>query len=165
MRMSSMVWVFPTLVLLFVSTALLAPSPSPPAQTVVQPAETAAISIRILFGELQSATRVYDGSLTLSQGKVARLLPFRFFREDAVAGTASWKLTTKRVPFENRNGRPSSVAGGGPVLNIVPAGITAVLDAPASARVTVQTAQGNFEFSLGELNFGQVRTFLEGDAT
>ena len=165
MRMRSLVWIIPpSLLVLFVFAALLNPSPQP-VQAVAQPAETAAISIRILFGELQGATRVYDGSLTLSQGKVARLLPFRFFREDAVAGTASWKLTTKRVPFENRNGRPSTVAGGGPVQNIVPAGITAVLDAPQSARVTVQTAQGNFEFSLGELNFGQIRTFLDGDAT
>src|SRR6185503_14202408 len=105
------------------------------------------------------------GSLTLSQGKVALLLPFRFFREDSIAGTTSWKLTTKRAPFDNRNGRPFSVTGGGAAQNIVPAGITAVLDAPEGARVTVQTVQGNFEFGLGELNFGQVRTFLEGDAT
>jgi hypothetical protein len=135
------------------------PEPAPLPQP--QPAGTAAV--RIVFGETQSATRVYDGSLSVSSGSVIRLEPYRFFQNDAIAGADSWKLTLKRVAFESRSGRPNSVAGGGPAMNVVPAGITATLAAPETARVSVRTTQGNFEFVLGELRHGSPRTFLEGD--
>ena len=90
------------------------PAPAPVPQP--QPAGTAAV--RIVFGETQSATRVYDGSLSVSSGSVVRLEPYRFFQNDAVTGADSWKLTLKRVAFENRSGRPNSVAGGGPSMNV-----------------------------------------------
>src|SRR5207247_1307961 len=122
-------------------------------------------SVRILFGETQSATRVYDGSLSLSSGSVVRLVPYRFFQGDAITGSDSWKLALKRVAFDNRDGRPNSVAGGSPAQNVVPAGVTATLSAPESARVTVRTTQGNFEFVLSDLRYGEARSFLDGDAT
>src|SRR5881628_2656604 len=122
--------------------------PSPVAGPSPQPPSSENASVRILFGETQSATRVYDGSLSLSSGSVVRLVPYRFFQGDAITGSDSWKLTLKRVAFDNRDGRPNSVAGGAPAQNVVPAGVTATLSAPESARVAVRTAQGNFDFVL-----------------
>src|SRR5262245_51415842 len=127
--------------------------------------EDGTIGLRIIFGQQQTSARNYDGSLALSQGSVVRLTPFRFFRGDALAGTDRWTLTLKRIPFDNRSGRPNSVAGGGPAQNIVPAGITATLAAPETARVTVRTNQGTFEFGLGELKAARTLEFLDGDVS
>src|SRR5437867_2544055 len=134
-------------------------------QVATLPVDEGAISVRIVFGDTQTAARVYDGSLNLTQGRVVRFLPFRLFRDDAIGPDNSWKITLKRVQLDNRNGRPNSVAGGTPAQNVVPAGITAVLAAPESTRVVVRTAQGNFDFSLAEIPYGRVRTFLDRDVT
>src|SRR5262245_37640122 len=151
------------LVLASLAFTLLNQAPVQPARPPA-PIEDGTISLRIIFGQRQSAERNYDGSIAVSQGSVVRLAPFRFFRDDAVAGADSWRLTLKRIPFENRSGRPNSVAGGGPAQNIVPAGITATLAAAETARVTVRTTQGTFEFSLRELS-ARTLNFLDGDAS
>src|SRR5437867_1841138 len=147
------------------SAALLRQSPQRTSQTTTVASDEGTISVRIVFGDTQTATRVYDGGLSLSQGSVVRLLPFRLFRDDAIAPDNSWKITLNRIQLDNRNGRPNSVAGGAAAQNIVPAGFTAVLAAPESARVVARTAQGNFDFALAEIPYGRVRTFLDGDVS
>jgi hypothetical protein len=135
------------------------PAPSPAAQV----SEEELTSIRIMFGENQAAPRTYDGNVRLSQGRVVRLIPYRFFRGDAVTGPDSWKLTTKRVNFENRDGRPSSVAGGAVPQNIVPAGITAVIAAPPNARITLRSAEQGLDIGIGDFKLGDCKPLPGSD--
>lgn len=134
-------------------------------QASAQPADEGLTSILVLCGELQSAPRKYDGSVQLSQGRVVKLIPYRLFGDDAMVAPESWKLTTKRVVFENRSGRPTSLAGGGAPQNIVSAGIIAVVSAPGSAQVKISVAEKTVNFSLEALQSGQVVTALDGDVT
>jgi hypothetical protein len=152
------------LVLASLAITLLNQAPVQPARTPA-PVEDGTVSLRIIFGQQQMTERNYDGSLAVFQGSVVRLTPFRFFRDDALVGSDSWRLTLKRVPFESRSGRPNSLASGGPAQNVVPAGITATLASTTdTTRVTVRTTQGNFEFSLRDLG-ARALDFLDGDVS
>ncbi|MBI3697268.1 MAG: DUF3604 domain-containing protein, partial [Acidobacteria bacterium] len=120
-------------------------------------------SFRIVFGERQEAERNYSGSLSVSEGKVISLSPWRFFRGDQIQGNSAWKLEIKRGVLETQPDKPRSLAGGGPPQSVIPAGVVATVEAPGAARVEVKTAQGNFAFPLAEVRSGM--TFLGGDVT
>src|SRR5262245_14090063 len=75
-------------------------------------------SFRIVFGEKQGRSLDYSGSISLSEGKVVGLKPWRFFGGDAAQGVDQWKLTTKRSLFESQpdQPRPLSTPGQMPML-------------------------------------------------
>src|SRR5437867_1320293 len=147
------------------ATTLARKSWPKPARTFPQSRAAPAIGVRIIFGESQSATRLYDGSLSISSGSLVRLVPYRFFQQDSIVGSNSWKLVLKRLQFDNRGGPPTSVAGGAAAQNIVPAGITATLLAPETASLKVHSAAGSFEFVLQDLPYGRLLRFLDDDVT
>ncbi|MCP5115015.1 MAG: hypothetical protein GY953_29650 [bacterium] len=126
-------------------------------------AAAAPMSFRILFGENQERLADYSGSVSLSQGRVLRTTPWRFFKDDAVEGTNSWKLQLKRTVFENQPDEPRPFNSGGPLENIVPAGVDVTVDAPESATARVTTQAGDFEIALRELRPDRVLRFLDGD--
>lgn len=132
------------------------------AQTGVPPART---GITITFGEKQEATFDYSGNLSLSEGRVETLIPWRFFGGDALQGADGWKLVTRRGNFENQPDRPVPISTPGPVQNIIPKGVTAIVDAPPSSTATVRTAHGTFTFRLDELSGGRILNFEGGDVT
>ena len=55
------------------------------------------LSFRIVFGERQERLEDYSGSLTLSQGKVVNVMPWRLFQEDTVNPDGTWKVHVKRI--------------------------------------------------------------------
>ena len=132
------------------------------AQTAV-PAVRAAFSIT--FGEKQEQVTDYSGTLTLTEGRVIELIPWRFFGDDQLNGANGWKLTTRRQNFENQPDKPTPIASPGQVQNIVPKGVTAVVEAPAPASATIQTARGRFTFTLESLRTGAILDFNGGDVT
>jgi hypothetical protein len=137
---------------------------TPPAPLEAQAAPAGnAISFRIVFGEKQERPKDYSGSLSLSEGKVAAMTPWRFFGDDALTGQAEWKLHLKPANFENQPDRPRPLSTPGPVMNIVPAGVNVTVEAPDTATVRVRTAQGQFEFPLRSLSSGAVQWFENAD--
>jgi hypothetical protein len=125
--------------------------------------DATAVSVRIVFGEKQESTRDYSGSVSVSQGRVLAIKPWRFFGSDAVDGISGWKLQLKYAVFESQPDRPRPLSTPGPPQNIVPAGVTVTLQAPPTAVVRVATAQGSFEVPLRDLFAGTVRWFMDGD--
>src|SRR5579862_7931029 len=83
---------------------------------------TGLTSFRIVFGEKQEGSLDYSGSISLSDGQLVRLTPWRFFGGDAVNSPNQWKLTIKKSQFESQpdQARPLSTPGQMPLL--VPAG-------------------------------------------
>src|SRR5713226_5691733 len=70
-------------------------SQSAPLQSGAAPA-AGLTSFRIVFGERQESSLDYSGSISLSEGKIVRLEPWRFFGGDAVQEPNQWRLTIKR---------------------------------------------------------------------
>src|SRR5689334_7049078 len=119
-------------------------------------------SFKVTFGDLQESASDYSGSVSLTQGKVVRVTPWRFLRDNAVSGS-TWKLQLQRVAFENQPDMPRPIASPGQTQNIVPAGVVVTADAPAGAAVSIKTEQGNFDFRLQELRDGRLLSFRDGD--
>jgi hypothetical protein len=134
-----------------------APMPAP------GPLVDKALTFRIVFGERQEGLKDYSGSLTLSQGKVVNIMPWRFFREDTLSPQGTWKLHIKRIAFENQPDDPHLINTSEGVLNYVPAGLTVTVEAPPTAMANVHTAQGDFRFALQELAAGRALSFRDGD--
>ena len=125
--------------------------------------QSPSVSLRVTFGELQERQKDYSGSISVSQGQVEQLRPWRFEQDDTIEG-AEWKLSLKLVPFENQPNDPRHMAADARTMHVPPAGLTAVVSAPGSATVRIETAQGEFSFSLSEAVPGRTLRFLAGDA-
>src|SRR4051794_26870865 len=93
--------------LLAVTVLSLKWSRSAPLQKQAAPA-AGLISFKVTFGDLQETAADYSGSVVLAQGKVVRITPWRFLREDSVSGSA-WKLKLQRMNFENQPDMPRSI--------------------------------------------------------
>lgn len=119
------------------------------------------LSFWVVFGLKRQAPLDYSGSVLLSEGKVLRVEPWRFFGDDAMEGSARWKLTIKAAAFENQPDKPTQ----GGVKNTVPAGIVVTVEAPPSAEARIRTAQGDFEFGVRELDSSRVLQFRDGDVS
>jgi len=128
-------------------------------------APAARTAVRITFGERQERETDYSGTLALSDGRVAELIPWRFFGQDQLQGASGWKLFTRRGNFENQPDKPQPISTPGQTQNIVPKGITAVLEVSAAANVTLQTARATYTFRLDELRGNRVLAYEGGDVT
>jgi len=128
-------------------------------------APTARAAVSITFGEKQERVTDYSGSIALTEGRVTELIPWRFFGEDALDGASGWKLVTRRGNYENQPDKPQPISTPGATQNIVPKGVTAVMDAPSTANATIRTAHGDYTFRLDSLNGGSVLEFAGGDVT
>ena len=126
-------------------------------------APAARTAIRITFGEKQERETDYSGTISLSQGRVAELIPWRFYGTDAIEGDTGWTLVTGRANLENQPDQPRPLATAGAEQNIVMKAVSAVLDAPATANVTVETRRGAYRFGLDALQNGRTLTFEDGD--
>src|SRR5579884_1414216 len=121
------------------------------------------LSLRVVFGYRRTAVKPYSGSMSVTGGSLRRLQPWRFLQDDAITGPDSWKLTVKRIVFENQPDAPNQMSAGGPApLNIVPAGVIATIDA-GSSSAEFRTDQGNFTVPVRELVYGRELWYLDGD--
>ncbi len=135
---------------------------SAPIQAPAVPADNT-ISFRIVFGEKQERTEDYSGSVSLTEGRVVNLTPWRFFDGNALEGNSGWKLQIKRIAFENQPDQPRPMDTTEQALNLVPAGVVVTVEAPITATAHVRTAQGNFDIPLQDLEYGRVLSFRDGD--
>ncbi|MDQ2946780.1 MAG: hypothetical protein M3Y27_12680, partial [Acidobacteriota bacterium] len=134
----------------------------PRAAAAAPPSPTA---IRITFGEKQERETDYSGTVTLSEGRVIELIPWRFFGDDRVNGPSSWTLHTRRANMETQPDQPRPISTPGPNRSLVPKGISMVVDAPASSSATVQTRRATYTFRIGDLNSGRLLILEDGDVT
>src|ERR1041385_8603178 len=82
-------------------------------------APAARTAVRITFGELQERASDYTGTIEVSPGTVAEIIPWRFFGDDQVRGTNGWKITTRRANFENQPDKPVPIETPGQMQNVV----------------------------------------------
>ena len=143
-----------TLQLLLLGCLMATLGPLPAAETV---------SVRIRFGLLDSKETVWDGSATVSNGKLLQARDWYPRPENTVEADGSWQLSTHKGvnynwrAYENLPDRRVNVYYWTP-------GVVLDIEAAAGAEVRVSTAQGDFRFSLSDVRLGVPLDFLDGAA-
>jgi hypothetical protein len=146
--------------------------------------------VRIRFGLTDKEATEWDGSVSVSPGKVVALSGWRFEQGDQASGTTGWQAATRGAvdtrtnaqkakakaaanPDANGNqkakGKGKGAAAkakakaGANIAGLADNGVLLTLtDVTESSLVTVKTAQGNFEFKLSDIPYGKYIEKLDG---
>jgi len=117
-----------------------------------------AVGYRILLGLGDKQPTVWDGKISVSEGRVVSIQGWRFAETDSTDYRKRWKAST-------RHGVPTAAARqrGQKRGAIEENGVTVEVTAKsANTRFDVETAQGDFSFALGDVPYGETKTFLDG---
>ena len=111
-----------------------------------------AVAFRVLLGVGDREPATWDGSVTVTPGRVLSIQGWRFAGEDSTDSRSSWKASTRRsIPL-----------GAKKATGVVLEKGVIIAASDEAARFEVKTAQGNFSFSAGEIPFGEEKPFLDG---
>jgi hypothetical protein len=132
---------------------------------------------RVRFGLTDDGNTRWDGTVSVSPGKVASISGWRFQEDDAVEGITGWKASTRPLTIRRTNnpqkgqqqnqqqatkkkkGKAAAAASGVMADNGV---ILHLVDVTEASVVTVKTAKGDFDFKLSDVAYGKVIEKLDG---
>lgn len=118
----------------------------------------AEVGLRIRFGLNDKSNTTWDGTVTVSSGRVARISGWRFEQQDKADGVKGWKAATRPITQQRRNSgkgkRNAPIAENGVIV--------ALTDVADDTVVKVSTGPGDFEFALSEVPHGKFIERLEG---
>lgn len=123
--------------------------------------------VLLLLGAGDKESTVWDGSVSVSRGKVLETTGWRFERTDRIVSTNEWKCSTREAAFYGRANTNRKKAATrlaqrvkGPMQdNGV---LIRLADVDESAEVRVSTRQGDFAFKLGDVPYGRRAELLSG---
>jgi len=121
------------------------------------------IGVRIRFGLKDQAPTKWDGTITVSPGRVERIDGWRFQDGDQVQGTGGWKASSRPLSVRRSNNpkKTAKARGGGGTM--ADNGVLLLLTGVSEASVVkVATAQGNFDFKLADIGYGKFVEKLDG---
>lgn len=124
------------------------------------------VTLLITLGLKANSDERWDGSVGVAGGEIVSLEGHHFSRDDVVLEGHSWKCSARRdelPPLSNihyTEMRP----GSRPQVLFHPVGLYLTLQNRDESRVSVTTAQGNFEFLLSKINESR-ELFLAGRAS
>jgi len=133
------------------------------------------VGVRIRFGLKDESNTKWDGTATVSPGRVTAITGWRFEQTDAVDGTTGWTASTRPLTVRAggrtnnaqkqgkqaaKQGKKGKQAGGG-ILgdNGVFLQLADVTDASV---ISVKTAAGDFIVPLSEIPYGKFTERLDG---
>jgi hypothetical protein len=139
--------------------------------------------LHIALGLTDEEQSVWEGDVQVSAGKLIKLEIIQASRDSTVEGS-KFRVRPAQAAGKKKAGQKKAKQTDQPQkaakqekkkkkkqaqaaadVALVPARVRAILDAPANARITVNTSQGNFSFALAELMLGSEQTFLENRAS
>ncbi|MEO7677970.1 MAG: hypothetical protein ABIV39_14520, partial [Verrucomicrobiota bacterium] len=133
------------------------------AVTFAWPVLASDIGVRIRFGLTDQAPAKWDGSISVSPGKIERLDGWRFENGDEVQGATGWKASTRPLSVRRGNNPKKIARGRGGNGNMADNGVILLLtDVNENSVVQVKTAQGNFDFKLADIRYGEFAEKLKG---
>lgn len=162
MRPGSWTIIFMTLIAIF-SFRLLRGNPAQ--QSAASPTVANPVTVLIWMGVRATAPEKWDGSVRVEGGTLLKLDCRHFSAGDEIADGKSWRAKTRvdqvaaYADIHYTELRPGAV----PEVRHQPVGVYVRLDAPASALVHVETAQGNFDIPLAGLTL-EPTSVLQGKA-
>ena len=138
------------------------------AQQQVEPAVAASSDRTFLLtlGEKASSDEDWAGSIQSAGGAITSITGWHLSGTDRITGPTEWTVRTRRdevLPFSD----PDYTEIGGtekPAILFHPVGLVVSVAGQQDSRLSVQTKQGNFEFSLSSLRL-EPAEFLNGRAT
>lgn len=119
-------------------------------------AANADVGVRLLLGISDTAPNKWDGSVTVDNGRIVRLDPWRFGKDDELTGAASWKASTAPVLsfLHMVERRKPPLASNGVIVWLS--------GEDESSMVRVNTAQGAFTVRLSDIPFGRMAHMMDG---
>lgn len=139
--------------ILFLSAAMLA-----------WPVFAADVGVRVRFGLTDKSPTKWDGTISVSPGRIERIDGWRFQDGDAVEGTTGWKASTRPLTVRRSNNpkKTAKKAKGG-AGNMADNGVILLLtDVNENSIVKVKTARGDFDFKLADITYGKFIEKLNG---
>ncbi len=120
------------------------------------------VGVRIRFGLTDTEPSKWDGSVSVSPGRIERIDGWRFQDGDRVLGTHGWQASTRPLTVRRSN-NPQKTARGRGRQTMADNGVLLLLsEVTENSLVKVQTARGNFEFRLAEISYGKFIERLGG---
>jgi hypothetical protein len=120
-----------------------------------------AIAFRIVLGVDDKESTAWDGSVTVTPGKVTSIQGYRFTDGDSTDSKSSWKVSTRRSVGAGAAAKAKAKAPERVLDNGV---LVAVSGEDPAARIDIKTTQGAFSFRAQEVPFGVEKEFLNGRA-
>lgn len=126
----------------------------------------AEVGVRIRFGLKDESNTQWDGTISVSPGRVASIDGWRFQQTDKVLGASGWQASTR--PLSQRRSNNPGKAGkatkkGAAAALLADNGVILVLeDVTENSVVKVKTGPGEFEFKLSDIPYGKVIEKLDG---
>ena len=127
---------------------------------------TAERTFLLTLGEKASTDEDWAGSIQSASGAITSITGWHLSGTDRITGQEQWTVRTRRdevLPFSD----PDYTEIGGtekPAILFHPVGLVVTVAGLQDSRISVQTAQGNFDFSLSSLRI-EPTEFLGGRAT
>ncbi len=120
------------------------------------------IGVRIRFGVGDTTVADWDGSVAVSEGKVLKIDGWRFQNPDKIVDLNSWKAKTRKGAARRTNNPNRAQANNNNNAPVFDNGVLLALDGvSATTKVSVNTLQGKFEFTVDELSLGTVLERLD----
>ena len=145
---------------IFVSTAIQSNGQVPLLTEAAPSAST--VSVRLMFGLDRFTPQRWDGSVSVSPGRVLRLSGVHFEGRDEIIDPNRWLLTNRVTRYADS----TTQRGYDPVhtrqFAMIPNGIVASFDATEGSLIRTETEQGSFSFPLRDLEFGRSLEFRGG---
>jgi hypothetical protein len=121
------------------------------------------VGLRLRLGLNDKTPTNWDGSVTVSPGRVTAISGWHFAGGDSTDGTNSWTASTRPAIAPRRANNPRLAAQN--VRTNVPIGDNGVLLSFAGVTedsvVQVKTAQGDFSFKIAEAPYGKILEELD----
>ena len=118
---------------------------------------------RVRFGLNDTAETVWDGSVSVSGGELVQLRDWHPRPENEIHPPNRWTLSTRQGVNYRVSAYLHPPNTGVQEYYWTP-GIIVDLRGQSGARVSIETAQGSFEFRSGDVPIGEVQSFLGGAA-
>ena len=118
--------------------------------------------VRLEFGLRAKAPAHCRGRAQVSVGEIHATWGWNFDRPDRFVGADGWNFEVREFNPEGAAYRLREELPNG--IGILPNGVYLSIEAPTSARLSVETNRGSFSFSLAELDARGRLEFLGGDA-
>lgn len=120
------------------------------------------IGVRVRFGVRDRQTAPWDGSVSVSDGRLLNVDGWRFQQSDGLTGPTAWKAQTRRSAVRRTN-NPKRAQGKQNSAPVMDNGILLTIDdVQPNTRVAIKTMQGDFDFSVSELTLGAMVARLGG---
>ena len=150
-------WLGPLALIAVVLGALVLVSAPSPQQAAATPAPSDRAFL-LMLGEKASADENWDGTVRIAGGgSVTSITGWHFSATDKVTAPNAWTCRTRRdeiPPFADFD-YTEMAPGETPKVLYQPVGLYITVSGPPESSVQVQTAQGNFEFTLASLRLSR----------